>query len=146
VLTERAIARNQDALIPTLGHLAERFRSRLGEKQSAIEATRPVELAITPSFEAYRLYLQARQKHTAGESNEALAFYREALARDSDFAMAWRGMGSAFANLGQVDSSQAAFDQALRRPQRLSTAQRLLTEGDRAANSSDYRGALAAYD
>jgi tetratricopeptide (TPR) repeat protein len=146
ILTERAAAKNQDALIPTLGRLAEKLRARLDEKRDAIKATRSPEAVATSSFEAYRLYVQGTRLMRSGSSEKAIPVLREALALDPDFAYAWRRLGVAFGNMDQPDSGLAAFDEALRRPGRLTAIQRLEVEALRASDAGDLRAALAAYD
>jgi len=146
ILTERAAAKDQDALIPTLGRLAEKLRAGLGEKRDAIEATRSPEAVATSSFEAYRLYVQGTRSLGMRSDRKAIRIFREALALDPDFAYAWRRLGVAFSNMGRPDSGLAAFDEALRRPHRLTAIQRLEVEGLRASDGGDLQDALAAYD
>ena len=146
ILTENAVAKNGDALIPTLGRLAEKLRAGLGERRSAIQASRPMIAAATPSFEAYRLFVQAYLIRTSGHSRESIPVFRDALALDPDFASAWAGLAIAYYNIGPPDSALAATDKARRRPYRLTVVQRLLIEGLRAELDGDSRGALAAYE
>ena len=146
VLTESAVAKNQDALIPTLGRLVEKLRAGLGEQRSVIQANRPSDPVATPSYEAYRLYVRGMRLTASFSSEEAIATYREALALDPDFAYAWRRLGVAYSNIDQPDSGLAAFDQALRHPDRLTAIQRLEVEALRASDSGDLRAALATYD
>ena len=146
VLTESAIAKNEDALIPALGHLAEKLRAGLGENRSALQATRKMGEVATPSFEAYQLHLEAGRQSALLNMSGAISLYRQALALDPDFASAWGNLALHFANVGKMDSSVAAMDEALRRPWRLTTKGRLHFEAFRASNGGDLRGALAAYD
>ena len=146
VLTERAVAKNEDALIPAMGRLVERLRAGLGEKQGAIQANRPTDLVATPSYEAYRLNVRGQRLSASGSSREAIPIFREALALDPDFAIAWRRLGVSFGNIDQPDSGLAALDQALRRPHRLTAIQRLEVEAARATNIGDLGAALATYD
>jgi len=132
VLTERAAAKSEDALIPTLGRLAEKLREGLGEEQSAIRATRPTELVATPSFEAYRLLAR-------GE-------LREAIALDPDFAFAWMNLGAMYNNLGERDSARAAFNEALRRPRRLTIKQRLWAEAGLELGQGNPTAALSSFN
>jgi tetratricopeptide (TPR) repeat protein len=146
VLTESAVAKSEDALIPTLGRLAEKLRAGLGERRAAIAASRPLNLAATPSFEANRLRVRAVGMIGEGRARGAIPLLHDALALDPDFALAWSTLGSAFGNAGQPDSALAAYDQALRRPERMTTIQRLSTEGTRALSVGDPSAALAAFD
>jgi tetratricopeptide (TPR) repeat protein len=146
VLTERGVAKNEDALVPTLGRLAEKLRTGLGERRSAIQATRPMHQVATPSFEAYRVSVHAWGLTGNGHDSEAIPLFRDAIALDPDFASAWAGLGNAFYNINQPDSSLAALSEALKRPQRLTTIGRIFFEATRAFTEGDLKGALAAYE
>ena len=145
VLTERTSARNADALIPAIGRLAEKLRRDLGERQSAIVGTRAMAEVATPSFEAYRLYVQASRIGQSGDYPGAIAVGRETLRLDPDFAMAWSMLGAMYLNLGQADSAVAAWDEARRRPQRLTTIQRVLIDAHRARAEGNPEQAVEYY-
>ncbi len=142
ILTESAVAKNEDALIPMFGRLAEKLRAGLGEKRGAIATARPLIDVATPSFEAYRLLVQGDRLTGSISPREAIPVLRDALALDPDFAWAWGYLGVNFGNLGQLDSARWAFDEALRRPQRLTTVQRLNIE---AVCADDPLGALPIF-
>jgi tetratricopeptide (TPR) repeat protein len=144
VLTERGSARNEDALIPALGRLPEKLRRDLGERQSAIAATRPMNAVATPSFEAYRLYVAALRLFHSADYEGAIALLHEALRLDPGFVSAWTNLGLAHSNMGRADSALAAFDQASRRPERMTLSQRLALEDFRAFVEGDPERALAA--
>lgn len=59
-------------------------------------STREIEQVRTPSVNAYKIYLEARQKHEGwdlqGNLQEAEALYRKALVEDPDFAAAHAGL------------------------------------------------------
>ncbi len=146
VLTERAVAKNEDALIPTLGRLAEKLRAGLGEKRASIQATRPLMEAATPSLEAYRLFLQGLHLGLNNKERDALPVLREAIALDPDFAHAWAVVATNLNNLGELDSALAAYNEALRRPNRLTRVQWLSIEAGRAGLEGDAQADLAAID
>jgi tetratricopeptide (TPR) repeat protein len=147
LVTERATAKDEDALIPTLGELAKQLRKGLGENQQALKATRAMGLVATPSFEAYKLYLQAQtvfRRETA--IRKAMGLYRAALALDPDFAAAWAVLGYRYGDLGYPDSELVCIEEALRRPDRLSAGQRGILAIARARAEGDFAGAAAALD
>ncbi len=143
VVTERATAKNDDALIPVLGRLAERLRHDLGEERGAIAATRAMSAVMTPSFEAYRLYVQAGRLFASGYFESAIPLYHQALAIDPAFAMAWFNLGLAHNNMGRLDSFRLAVVEAGRHPDRLTATQRLMIEGSLAGHDGDFERALA---
>jgi tetratricopeptide (TPR) repeat protein/tRNA A-37 threonylcarbamoyl transferase component Bud32 len=149
VLTERGTAKSEDALIPALGRLAERLRHDLGERRSAIAATRPMTAIATPSFEAYRLFVRATRLMGANEPasiRTAVLLLREALALDPGFFDAWHVLGVAYYNLSEPDSTLAAFQEARRLVGRATLGARLMIEGRLARVNGDQEAALVAFD
>ena len=136
-----------DNLMPAIATLAGKLRGRLGEKRSAIEADRPLLDIATPSLPAYRSYVNAiafRQRGDMIGSNRALG---QALAHDTGFASAWALLGMNYVEQRKLDSAQSALAQALRRPARLSDANRYRLEGDAAfAIDYDLNAAIRWYD
>jgi serine/threonine-protein kinase len=138
-------AKTEDDLIPVLGRITRRFCDRLGEARSDIRATRERSLATTPSFEAYRKFVRGRElQNQESDDRGSIVMFREALAIDPDFAGAWMWIGFAFDHLGEVDSSRWAFEEALRRPERLGEGLRLYGEAFVAEYKNDLPAALAA--
>ncbi len=146
ILTVSDVAHDQRGLVQSLERMARQLRRGLGEREGAIRATRPLIEAATPSFDAYRKYLRAVQLNDSGDIRGAVTLHRDALAVDPDFAAAWGGLGVAFANLGLEDSAAVFYTQALRRPNRLTDAQRLGLESALANHRGDLDGALTLYD
>jgi tRNA A-37 threonylcarbamoyl transferase component Bud32 len=144
IVSERGTAATEDALIPTLGRMAERLRRDLGERRNALAATRPMADIATPSLDAYRLWLQGERLRQAVDWDGAISLYREALRLDSGFASAWTSIGRAQASSGRRDSALASYDRAIREPGRLTLGQRLEAEALRAVATGDWDANLAA--
>jgi tetratricopeptide (TPR) repeat protein len=145
VLTERGSAKDEDALIPALGKMAEKLREGLGERRSAVAATRPMTTGVTPSFEAYRLFVEATGLFRSGDMDGAIALYDAALRLDPGFCMAWFNLALAESNMGRVDSVQVAYEQAGRTSERLTATGRLRLEATRTLEGGDLERALAMY-
>ena len=149
VITERGSAKTEDALIPALGKLAEKLRRDLGERRSAIAATRPMTAVATPSFAAYGLYVRADRLLVSNEPvaiRTAVLLAREALALDPGLFDAWCLLGSAYHNLGVRDSSRTAWKEALRLAGRATVSARLGVQARLARADGDLEGSLAAFD
>jgi tRNA A-37 threonylcarbamoyl transferase component Bud32/tetratricopeptide (TPR) repeat protein len=146
LLTLDGTARNQDALIPELDRLARRMRRELGEHPAAVRMTRELQVAITPSIEAYRKFVQGSDHWDATQDGiGSMRMSREALALDPDFAAAYSELSVLYgAAFGRPDSAVWACDQALMRPRRLTDEQRLHTEARRAFYRADFEAALQA--
>jgi serine/threonine protein kinase/tetratricopeptide (TPR) repeat protein len=140
-------AAHDTSLIPTVQRLAREIRRGLGERRSAIEATLPLEQVATPSFAAYRKYVEALRLQLRGDGRASNRLLREALAIDTGFASAWWVMGWNYSNERMLDSARWAFRQTLARRARLSETQRYRVEADAAyALDYDIEHAIRAYD
>ena len=49
----------------------------------------------------------------AGDPGQAVAFFREATARDANFSAAWKLLGKALAESGQTTEALAAYEQGI---------------------------------
>jgi len=147
LLSVNDVAKNEDDLIPAFARLVRRLRDRLGDRSSDVKATRERFEVATPSFEAYRRFVRARNlQNDEADDRGSIAMSREALAIDPDFAAAWMLIGWGFNHLGQFDSSRVALEEALHRPERLTELERLFAEGSVANYKNDLAAALAAHD
>jgi eukaryotic-like serine/threonine-protein kinase len=115
VLTAVRATANDDAhLIPALDKLSRDLRARIGESLVTIRKTPPLDQVTTSSLDALRKYTEADRRFDAGDYEGAIGLLHEAIARDSDFAMAYRKLAAALSNTGtsQVDmiaASRRAF-------------------------------------
>lgn len=134
-------------MLPAIASLASQLRRRLGEQRSSIEADRPLLDIATPSLPAYRKYVEAialKQRGEMAASNRAL---EQALSNDTDFASAWALMAMNYIEQRDMDSARMAFAEALRRPARMSDANRYRLKGDVAyAVDYDLQSAVHWYD
>jgi tetratricopeptide (TPR) repeat protein len=134
-------------LIPTVQAAAREVRRRLGERRDAIAANTPLVQVATPSFPAYRKYVEAVGLSEQGEVATSNRLLQEALALDTGFASAWATIASNYLTMHNLDSAGLALAQALKRPTRLNDAQRyrLLADADY-TQRYDIPGALRWYD
>ncbi len=146
VASGRGMARGEDDLIPTLDRVVRAVRVSLRERRGEIAANRPLEQAATPSFAAYQRYLRARELTYGTDQLGARAAYKEALALDSGFAAAWRGLYVTYNNLGFYDSARSALKEALARRDRLTEPQRLQVEIAQVCSLGDRWACLAAFE
>lgn len=144
-----SISRNTDSenVLPAIAEIATQLRREIGERRSTIEADRPLLDIATPSLPAYRSYVDALSLKQAGDivgSNRALG---QALVRDTGFASAWALLGLNYIEQRNLDSAQVAIAEALKRPERLSNANRFRIQGDGAyAIDYDLEAAVKWYE
>jgi len=147
VTAVNGLAMGDDRLIPVTDSLARSLREGLGEQADQIRSDRPLVEVATPSFEAYQKFVQANELNASLNPAGARRIAREALALDPDFAAAYRLVGYTFFNVGQRDSAVAAFEEARRRPERLTDQERLELEAFTAfVLDGDAELALGAYE
>ncbi len=146
-LPSEATTASEPELVREIGELTRRVRQRLGERREAVEATIPLVEAATPSFRAYRTFMDGLTRVNAGDMQGSNRLLREAIAIDSGFAAAWTALGSNFMSARQIDSAQKAFQVALGFPNRLTNAQQYRLKGDIAYTvDHDLDAAIRWYD
>jgi len=129
-------------LYETVGDLAPIFGgAALGRR-----ATQRLGTIITPSFEAFKIAMEARRAYNRGETRASRDVFKEALELDPDFAVAWRWYGNTFFAAGQRDSASWAYQEALARSDLLPEGERVEAEGLLALNENDLVSALGIYE
>ena len=108
-------ASDKDHVLDALGQAAENIRGKLGESLASIQKyNTPIAEASTSSLEAlknYSLGLEARANKGEGQS---VPFFKQAIALDPNFAMAYANLGQVEANMGErqvgADYTKKAYD------------------------------------
>ena len=96
---EQVQATSREDVLKALGDAASTLRRQLGESVASLEKfDRPLHEATTSSLEALRLYTEGRELGQRGRHVEALPFYRQAVARDPNFAMAYSSIALSWGN------------------------------------------------
>jgi eukaryotic-like serine/threonine-protein kinase len=124
LISESGVADNEELLIPTVDRLCKELRKGLGERNEEVRTGQLTEI-MTPSFEAYRLYFQANRLQAGLAGTPTMRILRQALVLDPDFASAWSMRGTEYSNGGFPDSARIMWDEALRRPERMTEVSRL---------------------
>jgi serine/threonine-protein kinase len=134
-------------LVPAVEKVAREIRHGLGERESALRANKPLIQVATPSFAAYRKYVEAGQLNEKGDLAAGQRLLHEAIALDTGFASAWASIGLSQLTMRNLDSAGEALAQALRRPDRLSDEVRYMLEAESAyALRYDIASAVRWYD
>jgi TolB-like protein/Tfp pilus assembly protein PilF/tRNA A-37 threonylcarbamoyl transferase component Bud32 len=77
--------------------IADNLKLKLSGAQQSLVAQRP-----TQNSEAYQLYLQGRfywNRRTTGGVNKAIDYFQQAIAKDSNFALAYAGLADSYFSL-----------------------------------------------
>ena len=133
-----------DSIIVVVQSLARSIRERLGERRQDLEANQTLLDIATPSFPAFRRYVDALARKQRGDLTGSTRLVREALGLDTAFASAWIFLGQNHMEARDVDSARYAFAKALEQPTRLTNAQRYRLLGD-AAYTFDHNLDSAIY-
>jgi tetratricopeptide (TPR) repeat protein len=125
----RASANGTGDLLKVLDELTRKLRGRIGESLKSVRDAPALDEVTTSSLEALRKYAEAvRASDLTGDYPKTAALLREAVAKDSNFAMAYRKLGVTLNNLGmpraQIDS---ALDRAYQLRDRLPEKEKYLT-------------------
>jgi tetratricopeptide (TPR) repeat protein len=94
--------RDLDDIFAIQDELARAIVERL-ELTLGLRAAEPLVTPPTDNFEAYQLYLRGReavQQRSAASMRRGVEFFRQALARDPDYARAYAGLAEAYNGLG----------------------------------------------
>ena len=126
IASEQVEAEGKEHILKALGQAATRLREKLGESLNTVaKFDAPIEQATTSSLEALQAYSRGFEQHSSGNYNAAITFYKDALARDPYFAIAYARLGSCY-NLGkQNELSREAFEKAYDLRERASEREKL---------------------
>ncbi len=126
----RETANDASQLISAVDRLSKALREKVGESLGRIRGSDRLEQVTTSSFEALRLYTEATDKHSHGDSEGAVPLLRQAVAVDSTFAMAWRKLAVVLPQAvpGSFEEALDAAKRAYQYRDRLPPVERGLTE------------------
>ncbi len=99
--TANAEAPDKDHVLGALGNAAEDIRRKLGESLASIQKfNTPIEEATTSSLEALKAYSLGTQTRATQGEEPAAPFFKQAVALDPNFAIAYATLGQVETNLG----------------------------------------------
>ena len=99
--TANAEAPDKDHVLGALGNAAEDVRRKLGESLASIQKfNTPIEEATTASLEALKAYSLGTQARASQGEEPAAPFFKQAVALDPNFAIAYATLGQVETNLG----------------------------------------------
>ncbi len=102
---------------------------RLTSSEIASDVDKDVGKITSASPEAYKLYAQGRVYHMDRDYKSSVALMEKAVAIDPGFAMAYRSMSTAYANMGYRAKAEENRQKAMALTDRVSDRERWLVEG-----------------
>jgi DNA-binding SARP family transcriptional activator/tetratricopeptide (TPR) repeat protein len=128
---------NRSDVIAAVDDLVRRLRRDIGESANAIaKHDLPLPQATTASLEALHKYADGLSAWRVGQRKTAVELYEEAVAIDSDFALAHAALGGAYYWTNDRPNGDAQFEHALRLLDRLTDRERLSVR----ASAESWRG------
>jgi eukaryotic-like serine/threonine-protein kinase len=112
VTMESEAMRSVGDLYPTVGKLAARLRSRLGESLAQIQKSRPLPMVTTPNLEALARYQRALELFAALDLQGSVAMSRSAIDLDPHFAMAHLLLAANYDRRADEKSVRAELERA----------------------------------
>jgi tetratricopeptide (TPR) repeat protein len=105
-----ANAAGKNQVLPALGTLAAKMRSKLGESLASIRKfNTPIEQATTDSLAALRAYSLGRRDLADYKLAAAVPLFQQAISLDPHFAMAYAALATVYSDLpGDYDSEETA--------------------------------------
>lgn len=108
--SQRESAADDGDVIPAIDRLSKKLRERMGDSYRSIRSDPPLQRVTTTNLEALKLYSRA-----ADDDADRITLLEQAVALDSSFAMAWRGLGIAYLNrranrARMIDAFTRAFE------------------------------------
>jgi len=104
VFQDQMRASRKEDVLNGLDAVASRLRRRLGESLASIQRfDRPGNRDLTTrSFDAFRAWTDGERAVLQAGNPAGIPFYRRAVEFDSDFAMAYAGLGILYSSIGEV--------------------------------------------
>ena len=122
---DQVVANKKEEVIGSLGTLAAKFRTHIGESLAKMPKTVPLEEATTSSLEALQAFTTGWR---LGVVKGALDHYQRAIAFDPQFAMALSSLGINYYNSGQTELAREYSRRAYQLRHRASGPEKLFIE------------------
>ena len=134
---ESRVSKGRAGVIDALDDVVRRLRHDIGESASAIQQhDLPLPQATTRSLEALRKYAEGNAAFRAGQRKAAFELWRQAVALDSNFALAHAQLGASYYWNNDRPNGDAHFERALALLDRLTDRERFQVR----ASAESWRG------
>lgn len=96
----------------------------------------------TSSFRAFRLYNEGRRLHVRGDFAASARIMRKAIARDPEFALAWRSLSASLGSLGDASEGDRCLGKAVELSRNASAQERYFIKANYFQVRSEFGPAL----
>ena len=138
----------KEEVLAGLGQIASRIRRALGESLASLERNDvPITQATTGSLEALRAVSLGDMERRRGRDEVAVTFYRQAVAFDPSFSLAYSHLGAALGWLWYANQRDEAITRAYQLRERTSLPERFEIEARYHQNvTNDFSRAIEALE
>ena len=144
---EQAQSASKEKVLDSLGQASTKLRSKLGESLASIQKfDAPLQEATTSSLEALKLDSEAADHNNNGDFLASVDFTKRAIELDPNFAMAYRGLGVEYINLGQYELALQNMRKAFELKDRASEREKLAITSDYYSDSGQIEKSIEAYE
>lgn len=141
IAREQIEADGKEQVLKALGQAASKLREKLGESLSSVQKfDAPIEQATTSSLEALQAYSRGFERNLNGNYADAISFYKDAIARDPNFALAYARLALCYNSTKQNEQARQAFGKAYELRDRASEREKLII------SASYYGGVTGEWD
>jgi tetratricopeptide (TPR) repeat protein len=137
-------APGKNALLNSVGKLAEPIRRSLGDTNTGTDKLMAGETFTAGSLQAAHLYARAQEAQVSGNAEQAMELYQQALSSDPDFGRAYAGLAVINRNLGRREEAEKNFNLAVSKLDRMTERERLRTQGAYAIFKGDMEKGIEA--
>jgi len=128
---EQAQAANKEKVLDSLGQAGTALRGKLGESLASIQQfDKPLQEATTSSLEALKMNSEAAARNNNGNFLGGTELSKRAIELDPNFAMAYRGLGVEYGNMGQYETGLPYIKKAFELKDRASEREKLAITSD----------------
>jgi FOG: TPR repeat len=130
LVAEQARASGKGEVLKSLDNSASAMRAKLGESLVSVQKFgTPIEEATTSSLEALKAYSIGRRATYFKGDVAGIPYYQQALELDPNFALAYRALSVAYANLGQSTRAAENMKKAFELRERVSEHEKYSISG-----------------
>ena len=141
-----ANAENKDELLLDIPKIAAPIRKALGDATpESVQLEQDAGAFSTSSLAAVHQYGIAMEQLLAGNSQEAIKLFSNAIALDPNFARAYGGMASAYGNLGRTQDAENYVKLAMAHVDRMTERERYRVRGLYYFATSNYPKCIEEY-
>jgi tetratricopeptide (TPR) repeat protein len=128
--TATASAANKEQVLPAVGSVASRIRAILGDTAAESVRLAASETVTAASLDAIRDYSHAQDLLYQSKDEEAIAYYKRAIASDPNFGRAYSGWAISAQNLGRREEALQAWNKAVSLVDRMTDREKNRTMGN----------------